>query len=459
MFENLVFENSLCTWSQSWNWGLLVFGLTFAIVRQAAATPLPSEDPQRTSEVPGCPPITLCEAPSPPEPSPPISSTAIDLQDPFFSLSPALSDLPPGELAPPVTSSPAPPQSYAPASATNLSPPASVESSPAPAVAASQSPSLNPLINPLEPFPFLAQEAEGIPAPGGTEEGTGAIIEESPENDPELGIIRVRSAVEDPELGIIRIQQIPEVPVATETEQPPPPVAFLTGRISAVSSGNIFLSIDPILGLVGDEFIRPGISLLFYPPVSPSTRLLISTDINFQRYASFNAADYDEVRFRLGVNHRFSPRTTGQLSWGYQQLFRPGLKNRFFENDSFELLLRRQDPITRELFLNTYYQLQLSYSNPDDFNRLIQFAGAYLGYQVTPQIQVGLNYQLTLADYIRLERYDAYQQILGQFVYQFAPSARVILFGGFTFGRSSEPSIRYDNTLFGISIEGTVTLF
>ncbi|HEY9736669.1 MAG TPA: hypothetical protein V6D06_10315, partial [Trichocoleus sp.] len=88
--------------------------------------------------------------------------------------------------------------------------------------------------------------------------------EDVPEDiDPELGIIRIRTATEDPELGIIRIREQPIIPPTAEPGRAP--IAFLTGRITAINSGNIFLSLDPAVGLIGDQFIRPGITLGVYP--------------------------------------------------------------------------------------------------------------------------------------------------------------------------------------------------
>ncbi|HEY9880787.1 MAG TPA: hypothetical protein V6D29_20175 [Leptolyngbyaceae cyanobacterium] len=283
-------------------------------------------------------------------------------------------------------------------------------------------------------------------------------VEDSDLADPELGIIRIRSAVEDPELGIIRIrEQIPVLPPPVASE--PSPIAFFTGRISFVNSSNIFLSVDPVLGVVSDQFVRPGISLGIYPALADQTFLIATADLNFQRYLNTRTANYDEVRLRLGVRQGLTPRSYAQISWTYQELFRPTLKDRFFENDAVELLLARRDALTPELALNSYYQIQMNFSTPQAFDRLIQFAGAYLSYQISPRWQAGINYQLTLADYTAFERFDTYQQVIGQLVYQLSPDVRLSLFGGFSFGRSSVQSVQFDDTILGVSLEGTWALF
>ncbi|MBD0333962.1 MAG: hypothetical protein ICV62_00595 [Cyanobacteria bacterium Co-bin13] len=275
--------------------------------------------------------------------------------------------------------------------------------------------------------------------------------------DPELGIIRIRTAIEDPELGIIRIREQPLIPEVAAQQSAP--IAYLTGRISLLDSDNIFLALDQVQGLVGDQLIRPGVSLGLYPALGRETYLLAVADINFQRYFNVGTANYDEVRLRLGIRQGLTPRSYAQLSWSHQGLFRPGIQDRFFANDSFELLLARRDPLTSDIAINTYYQLQLNLSNPQSFDRLIQFAGIYASYQITPQLQAGLNYQLTLADYTAFERFDTYQQIIGQMIYQITPEVRVSLFGGFSFGRSSLPNVRFEDAILGINLEGTVPLF
>lgn len=277
-----------------------------------------------------------------------------------------------------------------------------------------------------------------------------------PPRDSELGEIRVRSTVEDPELGILRIR---EQPILTSTSQPPTPVAYLTGRVGYINSDNIFLGINEQLGIVGDDFFRYGAALSFYPALGPQTFLLATAETNFQRYTSVTEASYDQVRFRVGVRQGLFPRTYGEVGWSYQQLFRPGYRDRFFENHGFDVTLGRRDPLAENLLLSSYYRLQLNLSEPASFDRVIQAFGTYAGYEITPNLEFGLNYQLTLADYTQQQRYDTYHQVLGQFVYSLTPRTRVSLFGGFSFGRSSDETVRFNDTIFGVFLESSLVLF
>ena len=274
--------------------------------------------------------------------------------------------------------------------------------------------------------------------------------------DPELGIIRVRSTFEDPELGILRIR---EQPVLQTPSTEPRPIAYLTGRLGFVSSDNIFLSIEQGRELVGDEFFRYGLSLGFYPALGTRTLLIAAVDTNFQRYINRTDANYDEVRLRLGLRQGLTPRAYGEVSWSYQQLFEPGIRDRFFENRGLDLTLGRRDSFSPTARLDSFYRAQLNFSEPASFDRFIQSLGAYASYDITSNIRVGLGYQLTLADYTQVDRYDTYHQLIGQIVYFITPTTRLSLFGGYSFGRSSTPNVRFQDTLFGVFLESTVPVF
>jgi hypothetical protein len=292
--------------------------------------------------------------------------------------------------------------------------------------------------------------------------------QELPAGDPELGIIQIRSNSADPELGTLRIQEQPVVP--DTPSQTPVKTGFFTARFAAASSDNILLAVNDVGGLTGDEFLRPGISIAFYPRVGPQTFLIGNADVGLQRYNSQSDFNYDDLRFRLGVRQGLFPRTYGQLMFTYQQLFRPGPPRfRFFENTAFSFTLGRRDPLTNQLTLNSYYQIQLNdtesrpaLGSPTDltqFDRITQSLGGYLNYTINPQWRTGVSYQVTFSDYTGQERYDTYHQLIGQLIYRITPDVRMSLYGGWSFGQSSESFIRLNDTLFGFTIDATVTLF
>ncbi|TVQ10416.1 MAG: hypothetical protein EA368_07380 [Leptolyngbya sp. DLM2.Bin27] len=287
-------------------------------------------------------------------------------------------------------------------------------------------------------------------------------------SDPELGVIQVRSLAEDADLGILRIRQPPEIPVLAAP--PSPKVGFLTARLAIANSDNILLAFNDVGGLTGDTFLRPSLAFAVYPTLGPQTVLIGTADLGLQRYVSQSTLNYDDLRFRVGLRQGLSPRSYGQLMFTYQELFRPGgNRARFFKNTSLGLTLGRRDPIAPRLTFDSYYQIQFNgaqsrsetASGPviTDFSRLFQSAGGYLGYEISPQLQAGLSYQLNLIDYTAQDRYDAFQQILGQVVYRITPRVRLSVYGGVSFGRSSEPRVQFNDTFFGAAIDATIPLF
>lgn len=282
--------------------------------------------------------------------------------------------------------------------------------------------------------------------------------------DPELGVIQVRSLLEDNDLGILRIRQQPQLP--SQMARPPAKIGFFSARLAIASSDNILLAVNDVGNLTSDIFLRPSIAFGVYPALGPQTALIATADLGLQRYGAQSNLNYDDLRFRVGLRQGLTPRSYGQIIFTYQELYRPGGERaRFFKNTALGLTLGRRDPITPKLAFDSYYLVQFNGAQSTsggktiDFSRLFQAAGVYLGYDIAPQIQLGVSYQLNLIDYTAQDRYDTFQQVLGQVVYRLNPNLRLNVYGGVSFGRSSEPRVRFDDTFFGVAIDATVPLF
>lgn len=314
--------------------------------------------------------------------------------------------------------------------------------------------------------PAIAQSPAPPENPSPTASDEGEDLDQLPQ-DPELGVIRVRNPLEDPELGILRIRQLPDsssLPTA-----PAPKIAFLTARFSGVSSDNVLLVVNDAGGLTGGQFYRPSAVLGIYPSLGPTTALLGTLEIGLQRYPTQPTLDYDDWRIRLGLRQNFTPRTYAQLNLSYQELLRPGLGPRIFDNKSVGLTLARRDPITPQLVLDSSYQVQYNDARSrsvtssgtviTNFSRITHTLNAYLGYTPNNRWHTGLNYQYTIFDYTIQNRYDTVQQILAQVVYNITPRLRLSVYGGWSFGGASDPRIRYDDTILGFSLETTLPLF
>lgn len=288
--------------------------------------------------------------------------------------------------------------------------------------------------------------------------------EEPLPQDPELGVIQVRGLLEDNDLGILRIREQPSIPAQVQGSAPK--IGFFQARMAIANSDNILLAGNDVGGLTGDTFVRPSISFAVYPLLGPQTAFIATADLGLQRYVSQSSLNYDDLRFRVGIRQGITPRSYGQLIFGYQELFRPGPNRRqFFKNTSLALTVGRRDPLATNLILDSYYLIQFNGAQSStettvtDFSRLFQSAGAYLGYDITPQLQTGISYQINLIDYTSLERYDTFQQVLGQFAYRITSTVRMSIYGGFSFGQSSERLVIFNDTFFGAVVEATIPLF
>jgi hypothetical protein len=142
-----------------------------------------------------------------------------------------------------------------------------------------------------------------------------------------------------------------------------------------------------------------------------------------------------------------------------QLLFDEGFQDQFFSNTGIEVTLGRRDPLTPRLTLDTYYQGQVFFSDPEEFSNVLNSVGAYLGYRFHPQWDTGIGYRLTISDFTQIDRHETYQRITGQLRYAISPSVRVSLFGGLSYGRSSRSDITFDDTFFGISFDATIQVF
>ena len=321
----------------------------------------------------------------------------------------------------------------------------------------------------------------------------------SEEIDPELGILRVEpiegeennelgsieaqematepvSGALDPDLGILRLEErtAPQQPPIEIPAPPRQPSVYLIPRIDYFQTSNIFSDINP----VDDGVIRSGITLFYAPPLNPRTFLLTSIDANLLRYGNFgrfrrfdgrtDSLNYDELRLRAGIYHRFNPRMAIEVGWSNQKLFRSntGLRQifggeRFINDNSIRLELSRQDPIAPRLSLNTFYQFRLSLvdSIPDNRSRLLNSVIASLNYSISPQVQTGLDYQFTWSHFTQQERDDLYHQLVARVSYSFMKRGQINAFTGFSFGNSTDDRIDFNSFIFGIGVSFNLPLF
>jgi hypothetical protein len=305
----------------------------------------------------------------------------------------------------------------------------------------------------------LEQEAPQLPETPATIEQPEETPNSPSTTDPELGDLKVQSA--DDEIGDVPVRPLPP-PAPPRPRVKPPKYVYLQGRLDYFRTSNVFSGIDPI----DDSLFRSGLSLLATPRIGQQTFLIAGVDANLVHYANEVRINYDELRFRAGIFQQLSPRMYGEIGWTNQQLFL-GSDNladafsgqRFLNDHAIRVELSRQDPLGKNLVLTTFYQFRLSFAEPGDRSRLINSFFASLGYNIMPALQLGLDYQFALADFTQEDREDRYHQLLMRLSYRLSNQTRLTVFGGYSFGGSSVPTIDFDGGIFGVSFTVNLPLF
>ena len=253
----------------------------------------------------------------------------------------------------------------------------------------------------------------------------------------------------DPELGNLRLRELPTPPL------PSKPAVFLLGGVSYFRSNNIFSGVNP----VDDGLVGAGLTLLTTPSLGPQTSLFASVNGNIIRYTEQSQFDYNELRFNLGLHQKLSSRSYGEVGWSNRKLFENDGGEQFLNEHSLYLQLGRRDLLAKQLTLDTFYQFRFSFADPSNRTQAINYLGASLGYNVNPSLQVGLDYQFALANFTEQERLDQYHQLIARLTYTMSPNSQLYLFGGHSFGSSSDPYVDFNGLVFGVGVNLNVTLF
>ncbi len=301
-----------------------------------------------------------------------------------------------------------------------------------------------------------------------------------PVPDPELGTLQIQPlAIDppvgagDPELGTLRLQDraTPQPPIVLPT-RPRQPTAYLLARADYFKSSNVFSDIDP----VDDGLLRTGLTFFYAPPINARTFVITSLDANLIRYGrlgqyrdingNVQSLNYDELRLRVGVFYRITPRLSGEVGWSNQKLFASGRGleqvfggREFFGDNSLRVELTRQDALSPRLSLTTYYQFRWSLANPNDRSRILNSVIATLGYNFSPRLQTAIDYQFTWSHFTQQARDDLYHQLIARVTYNLTPRTQINLFSGYSFGSSSDRRINFDSFIFGAGLVFSLPLF
>ncbi|PMB36397.1 hypothetical protein CEN43_03160 [Fischerella thermalis BR2B] len=266
----------------------------------------------------------------------------------------------------------------------------------------------------------------------------------------------------DQELGKLRLREVtptPEEPQLPPIEQPAnqfKPVGYLLARVGYFYSSNIFSS-----GTVPieDSLIYSGLTLGSVSfPVGEKTFINGSIDGYLIRYLDQSEYNYNQVRFNLNLQQRFTPRMYGEIGWSNQQIFYARDSNTFDAGDRFlgenvvRLALGRRDRLSQKLALDSFYEFRLSLTDPpEDRNRIINFFWLSLSYYLQRSLQAGVDYQFSLSNFTERDREDLYNRFFGHLNYGISKNSNISVQAGVTLGDSTENNVDFDGWFFGIN--------
>ena len=312
----------------------------------------------------------------------------------------------------------------------------------------------SPALNPGDALPssFIAQDSSS-PSPDEASESSTPAITDASTSDPDLGILRLYPGVDtvngtDPDLGILRISPV-------SPERPRRRAVSVIGEASIWGGDNLLARTDPI----SDNTLRIGLGLRATPQIGPRTFLVGEIEGTTVRYAENGTLNYRGLETQLGVYHRLSRRAYADVRWRNRLLFTQDGGDRFLNDHQFRVSLGRTDPLTPRLKLRSAYQFQTNWADPERRNRLMNRFRLSLSQEITRDVEAGLFYNFTLADFTRRDRYDTYHQLLAQLRYNASDDVSFSVFGGGRWGNSSLSTIDFDTLLFGLQFRVNVPLF
>ncbi|MEB3294881.1 MAG: hypothetical protein VKJ24_17125 [Synechococcales bacterium] len=275
--------------------------------------------------------------------------------------------------------------------------------------------------------------------------------------DPELGDIKVKPLCKD-EL-CLKIRPIPR----PAPKQPKPKSVFLLGRVDYFRNSNVLASDEK----VADGLVRSGFTLFYAPALGRDTFVITSFDASLVRYFNVSRLNYDELRFRVGLYQRLSPRMGGEVGWTNQQLFSTdrGVQSlfngdRFFNDNALRLELNRQDPLGKNLNLSTYYQFRWSTTTElEKYDRLVHSLISSLSYSFSKDFQMAVDYQFIWSHFTQQPRDDFYHQVGGRLTYTINPRTQLNVVGGITLGSSTNDRLDFNGWLVGVGLVFNLPLF
>lgn len=229
-------------------------------------------------------------------------------------------------------------------------------------------------------------------------------------------------------------------------------IGYLRGYVGYFQSSNIFATRE---NQIQDGLIYSGLTLASaYFPLGSTTYLNASIDGGLIHYLDQSQFDYNQVRFNLGIYQQLSPEMYAELNLSNQQLFYAkngdffAAGDRFLNENSVQVSLGRRDKFTDKLVLDSLYEFSANFSDPETRSRIVNSFWLSLNYLIQEPLQVGLNYQFTLADFTQRDREDQVHRLFAHLNYRTSETSNIYLQGGWNFGGSTTSNIDFSSWFF-----------
>ncbi|MFB6276614.1 MAG: hypothetical protein ABEI32_10790, partial [Halothece sp.] len=217
-----------------------------------------------------------------------------------------------------------------------------------------------------------------------------------------------------------------------------------------------------------DVTFANGLFLMATPSLDANTNLMAYGGGNLVRYGNNNSLEYNSLNFGLGLQRQFNSQVFGEVSWRHNRLYDAGNGNEivstndsdaFFVDNVIEVSLQRRDRVSDQLTLHSGYALAGHIVNPDELSYISNEIDLALRYQLTPQWESELGYQVTLDGFTNADRTDFQQQLQGTITYH--PSDQFFIEGlvAYRFGDSSLDGIDPEAFRAGIRLGYDLGLF
>ena len=201
-----------------------------------------------------------------------------------------------------------------------------------------------------------------------------------------------------------------------------------------------------------------GATLLATPKIGPETRLVTFAGGGILLFRQIAFSDFSFLNAGVGVRHKLAEGTYGQVGFVHERLYKT-TGGRFVVSNLLQLGVDWERQLSPRMQLNTAYELRGSLTEQStnfDTSRIANSLAVGLRYEITPQLESALGYQLVVNSFTSSSFGTVVEQQLGASVtYRFSSTAFATGSLSYLFGTTVDSFRRelpLNNIIFGVGI-------